>query len=283
MIDLITELKKKLRPFVPLFVFRLKRAIFGWRWFRGRYASWDKARVKAIGYDEPRILAKVLSATLEVKAGRAAYERDSVLFFERAVDAELLTCLRQVASQYDGRLRVLDFGGALGSSYWQHRHELSDLVELRWDVVEQAHFVTAGQNHLQDGQLQFFHTLEAALSGANDCAHNVLLASGVIHCLPSPHAVLDQLVRCGVPWMIFHNLPLHSDDSDYVMIQHVPPEIYAATYPVWFLNRRRFLDHFTNRYAVARAYASAAVWIRGWNDYASSGMLLKQVSDPRTQ
>jgi len=269
----IANWKTRLRPYVPALARRAKRVFFGWRWFRGRYPTWEKAQPHAASYDEPSILAKVLHATLEVKAGRAAYERDSVLFFQPVVEAELLACLEQVAAAAGGRLRVLDFGGSLGTTYWQHRARLGHLAELRWDVVEQAHFVEAGRKHLQDDTLRFFPTIDAA---ERACAHDVLLASGVVHCLPAPHAMLTDFAARALPWLILHNLPLHDDEPDYVMIEHVPPDIYPATYPVWFLNRARFLAHFAAGYTVEQSYASTAIWDRGWQDYPSSGLMLRR-------
>ena len=265
--------KKLVRPFVPTFAYRLKRALFGWRWFRGRYTRWDQAQAHSTGYGEPGILAKVLHATLEVKAGRAVYERDSVLFYEPAADAELLANLRYVAAQCGGRLRVLDFGGALGTMYWQHRSFLIGLSELAWDVVEQPHFVAAGQKYVQDGVLRFFPTIAEAISQSR---YDVLLISGVVNFLPDPHGTMEQLVGLGAPWMIFHNVPLHDNDSDYVMVEHVPPEIYPAIYPMWFFNRQIFMAHFNGRYTPIRLYASPAVWERGLNNYCSTGMLLQK-------
>jgi putative methyltransferase (TIGR04325 family) len=270
-------LKKALRPYIPAPVLRIKRALFDWRWFRGRYSTWSEAQKHATGYDQPSILNKVLHATLEVKAGRAGYERDSFLFAVREVEKGLLEALQGVAAGDGGRLRVIDFGGSLGSSYWQHRPELDALREVRWDVVEQSHFVEAGRRFLQDDRLRFFCSIAEAEQAV---AHQVLLASGVVHCLPDPHRFLDEFVSHRFQWLVFHNVPLHDDEPDYVMIEHVPPHIYQATYPVWFLNRARFMAHFLRDYTVVQQYPSTAIWNRGWYDYPSTGLVLKLNSAP---
>jgi putative methyltransferase (TIGR04325 family) len=272
---LATNWKNRLYPYVPLMVRRAKRVFFGWRWFRGHYATWEDAQVRAATYDQPRILKKVLHATLEVKAGRAAYERDSVLFHEPAVEAELLDCLRRVAANNGGRLRVLDFGGSLGTTYWQHRTELQLLTELRWDVVEQAHFVEAGRLHLQNDVLRFFKTIDEA---EYECPHDILLASTVVQYVRDPHSLLTEFAARSFRYLVLHNLPLHDDESDYVTIEHVPPKIYPATYPAWFLNRVRFLAHFKSNYEVEKSYASTAIWDRGWYDYPSSGLMLRRIT-----
>src|SRR5881394_1299402 len=45
--------------------------------FEGPFTSWEEARIASGGYDDASILDKVRDATLKVKHGEAAYERDS--------------------------------------------------------------------------------------------------------------------------------------------------------------------------------------------------------------
>jgi len=269
--------KDILRPIVPSALKRARRALFGWRWFRGRYQSWNDANALCPGYAAPEILDKVLRATLEVKGGRAAFERDSVLFQEPEIEVELMKTMELVGQATGGRLRVLDFGGSLGSTYWQHRAHLARYRELRWDVVEQAHFVQAGREYVEDDVLHFYSSIYDA-GGASD--HDVILASGVINYMPRPQDTVSEFSRSRVPFVLLHNLALHDLEPDYVMIQHVPPEIYTASYPIWFLNRDKFLSEIQESYSILRSYPSSAVWNRGWSDYPSTGMLLKRRDSP---
>jgi putative methyltransferase (TIGR04325 family) len=259
---------------LPPVLCRLYRRMVKWRWFRGRYATWEEARRAAGGYDQPVILEKVIAAALAVQAGEAAFERDSVLFKEPECDHRLLAGLLYVAQANGGRLRVLDFGGSLGSLYFQLRPFLPPLDELRWDIVEQAHFVEAGRRHLQEEALDFFETIDAA---ERVRPHDVLLVSTVLQYLPEPHVLATELATCGLPFLMLNNLPFHEPAPDWLTVQHVPPEIYAASYPVWFLNRRRFLAHFAGRYKVVWEYASSAVWPVDGRDYPGTGLLLRRV------
>ena len=89
------------------------------------------------GYDGPAILAKTREAGLKVKRGEAAYERDSVLFDQVEHSFPLLAGLLRAALSQQGELVVLDFGGALGSTYLQCREFLTPLKRLVWCIVEQ--------------------------------------------------------------------------------------------------------------------------------------------------
>jgi putative methyltransferase (TIGR04325 family) len=268
--------KAGFRPLVPIWVRRLKRHLFGWRWFRGHYKTWSEAQAVAIGYDAPTILEKVLRATLEVKAGRGAFERDSVVFETAASDTQLIAELLKIANRNGGRLRVLDFGGSLGTTYWQHRRELNGLVEMRWDVVEQTHFVEAGRTYVAGGSLNFFRDIDEA---ERHVRHDVLLISTTLQFLPNPHSFLDEIVTRGFPFLLLHNVPLHDDEADYLMVEHVPPDIYTASYPAWFFNRSKFYAHFSAHYVLDVSYASPAIWWVGLHDYPSTGLVFRRLPD----
>jgi putative methyltransferase (TIGR04325 family) len=225
------------------------------------------------GYDSAEIVERVLAATLAVRAGRAAYERDGVVFAKHANDGPLLAALKEIAARCDGGLRVIDVGGALGSTYWRHRSWLETLREVRWDIVEQPAFVGAGRKHLADTPLRFFGTIAAAEA---DASHHVLLASTVLQYLEAPDAAVAEWLEWRLPFLVFNNLPLHPGAADRLTVQHVPPRIYTASYPVWFFNRERFLARFAGRYEIVREFASEAVWRVGWREYRSTGLLLRR-------
>jgi putative methyltransferase (TIGR04325 family) len=275
MSEKISRMRRLARDLLPPAVRRWGRRVFGWHWFRGRYARWDEAQAQAQSYDQPVILEKVLAATQAVRAGRAAYERDSVLFDSSSADHPLLAALLYVAAADRGRLDVLDFGGSLGTTFWQHRHFLSSLERLNWDIVEQEHFVAAGRSNIEVAGRppRFFATIDDA---ERDRKHNVLLAAGVVHCLREPHGWIDGFVGRRFDYIILHNLPLHDGEADYLRVEHVPPTIYRASYPVWFFNRERFLAPFRDGYEVVWEYPSTAVWPVGWGEYASTGLLLRR-------
>ena len=119
------------RDFIPPIVFRIYRMAAGQALFIGNYATWEKARKESGGYDSDRILNKVRSSLLMVKNKEAVYERDSVLFDKVQYSWPLLACLLWIASQKGNRLNLVDFGGSLGSSYYQNRNFLFHLKELK--------------------------------------------------------------------------------------------------------------------------------------------------------
>jgi putative methyltransferase (TIGR04325 family) len=266
-----------LKPVIPAPLRTRLRCFFGWQWFRGDYRDWAQARAASGGYDDKAIGQKVLAATLEVKAGRAAFERDGVLFYSAEADRPLLERLQEIARLAHGRLRVLDFGGSLGSNYWRHRTFLPDGDNLRWDVVEQGAFVEAGREHLADTPLKFHFDVQAAQAARE---HDVLLCSCVLQYLEEPFRALEDWSRLEIPLVLLNNLPLHANGPDRLRVQHVPPSIYAATYPVWFFNRETFLQRASVHYEILKVFEAEAKWPLGWGMFQSTGLLLKRRARP---
>lgn len=211
--------------------------------FEGPFASWDEAVTVSSGYDNNQILNKVLAATLKVKNGDAAYERDSVLFDKIQYSWPVTAGLMCAAAQDGGHLSVLDFGGSLGSSYFQNRQFLEGLKDVRWSVVEQYHFVKAGQEYIQDNQLRFYETID-------DCVliekPNVLLLSAVLQYLENPEPILNELLTLNSKIIVVDLAIINKGIESKIYLQKVPSSIYSASYPVWSFQQQSFLEIFKN-------------------------------------
>ena len=224
------------------------RALRQWlrrRWhgavFSGDFSSWAEARAASGGYDADVIFEKTLTAARAVRDGRAAWERDTVLFHEPVCHQPLLDALRHAAGAAGGRLAVLDFGGALGSTWWQHRAWLSDLAEVRWSVVEQPQFVAAGQREFANGPLRFYETIDGCCAAERP---GVALLSSVLPYLEDPHALVQDIARRDFRHVIIDRTGFVGRGRDRLTVQRVPASIYEASYPCWFFDREKLLRPF---------------------------------------
>src|SRR5664279_4748023 len=221
---------KQLVP--PIFLTLLKKAgKYGWS---GDYKNWQEAKELTDTYDDSVILDKVKQALLKVKTGEAVYERDSVLFNQIHYSWPLLSTLLWVTTQKKGNLKVADFGGSLGSSYFQNRIFLTGIPELQWNIIEQENFVTCGQKYFQNDTLHFFYTSEQMI--ARQGLPDLLLLSCVIPYLENPYDMLLGLMQYKFPHILIDNTYFNYENRDRICIQVVPPEIYKASYPCWMLN-----------------------------------------------
>ena len=220
---------------------------------------------KCTGYDADEILARALDAALKVKRGEAIYERDSVVFNHIEYAWPLLSCLMWVAARNHGKLSVLDFGGALGSSYFQNRKFLEMLVEVRWSVVEQPNYVAAGVASIQDAKLRFYRSVKECLS---ETPPDVVLMSSVLQYLPDPYAALTEILDARVQTLILDRASYTNyGEKERITIQHVPASIYQASYPCWILAEDAVVALITRRgyrlvevFDALDKFDSAATW-----------------------
>lgn len=260
---IFSMLSPRVQSTVKLAWGHLRQPRYGWF---GDYGSWPEAQAASGGYDQAIILERVKAAMLKVKRGEAAYERDSVVFERVEYSWPVLASLMWIAAQHEGRLSVLDFGGSLGSTYFQNRAFLTCLRQVRWSIVEQAHFVACGKEHFQDEVLHFYESLA-------DCRQSespdVVFLGSVLQYLEKPYEVLSALVDLALGALMIDRTPFSRTDRERLTIQRVPPSIYPASYPCWLLNEQRMHRLLEPRYRLvtvipAPETANASAVLKGF-------------------
>lgn len=220
-------------------------------WF-GDYKNWEEVEKECGGYDSAEILNRVRDSVLKVRNGEAVYERDSVLFDEIQYSQELIKSLKD--SIHNHQLHVTDFGGSLGSTYFQHKTILDEVKDLRWAVVEQKHFVECGQKEIAIDHLKFYDTVQEALKHQ---ANQVLLLSSVIPYFREPYALIDKMISYDFETIIIDRTAFIEGEQERITKQIVPEFIYKASYPAWFLNENKFIKAFSSKYDLVREFKSA--------------------------
>jgi len=215
--------------------------------FFGFYNSWADAVAVSSGWNADNVLSRVKASLLKIKNGQAVYERDSVLFDKPQYSWPLLAALQRVALEHGGELKVLDFGGSLGTTYFQNRSFLSGLKNLQWNIVEQKNYAATGRESFESSELHFFDDWKNAVKSANA---NVLIASSVIQYLEHPFEQMEKFINAGFEYIIFDRTSFISAADHKIAIQKVKPTIYNATFPIWFFNYEKFLGNFAGKYEV---------------------------------
>ncbi len=217
----------------------------------GDYSMWSDALSASTGYATGEILDKTRNALLRVKNGEAIFERDSVLFDEIEYSWPLLSGLLWVAARSRGELNVLDFGGSLGSTYFQVRSILSHLPSVRWNVVEQQAHVAVGREDFKSDALHFYESVTEVI---RDSKPNVILLSSVLQYVETPHDLLNELLSLDIDCAIVDRTPFWDGVADRLCVQTVPASIYAASYPSWIFSRPLFESHFRDRWHVVARF-----------------------------
>lgn len=207
--------------------------------FDDRVDTWTEAKARSSGYDQQAIVDQVTRAVQSVLVGEAAFERDGVTFahseYRWPIAYSLMRAALESRAHARGELRVLDFGGSLGSLYFQHR-ALLPAVDIHWTVVEQSGYVEAGRTHCGDA-LRFAESLQEIAGDRWDIA----LFSSVLQYLDDPWATLREVMTLDIRYIVIDRTPFHAELGDIATVQHVPDHIYSASYPAWILSHQQLV------------------------------------------
>lgn len=235
------EIKDNIAKITILGFIKIKHKLFEYG-FSGDYASWDIADKLCPGYDNNKILEKTLDSVLKVKNGEAVFERDSFIFDKIQYSYPLLSALFKIAVENNNELNIVDFGGALGSHYFQNKEFLKPVKIKNWSVVEQKHYIDIGNKKVADGILNFKSTID----DVDDA--DVLILSSVLQYLPNPYEWIDKFIQKGYKYILIDRTAFSNENRNRLTIQKVPPAIYEASYPAWFLDEKEVLSKFEHDY-----------------------------------
>ncbi len=247
-------MKKLIKSLIPPILLegvrKIKSRQYGWK---GDYNTWQEAENTATGYDTDEILKTVTSSLLKVKNGEAVYERDSVIFDKIQYSWPLLSGLMFCAAKSGGTLQVVDFGGSLGSTYFQNKKFLDKLDNVNWNIIEQKHFVDIGKNKFEDERLKFFYNIDECIEKENP---SVLLLSGVLQYIEKPYELLDDILKNNFEYILIDRTPF-CKINEKITLQIVPPDIYEASYPCRFLNEKEFIRYLGDKnYKVIESFCA---------------------------
>lgn len=241
----------------------------------GNYASWSEAAGDADSYADPAILARVRDSLRRVRDGAAVFERDGVIFDRVEYSLALIAGLLHGANLGNGALDVLDYGGSLGSSFFQCRRFLKPLRHVRWSVVEQPTFAAVGRAEFETEQLRFFDSTASCFAVETP---RVLLLLSVLQFLPEPETVVAELLQHAFDLVIVDRTPMW-DEPTRITRQHVPADVYGRPikYPAWIFNRVGLTQLFSG-YDVLTDFKSddGPIWTDGHTGWHGGFVFTKE-------
>jgi putative methyltransferase (TIGR04325 family) len=207
------------------------------------FDNWNEAQKNSMGYDNDEYFQKVFKSSIKVKNGFAKYERDSVLFFDDEIPIDLIECLEKIASFNDNSLNIIDYGGSLGSVYFQCKNRLEQLSNIKWNIIEQKKIVEIGKRYFQTDTLQFFSSLDECLYKERP---NSILFSGVLQYLENPYGLLSDVIKKEIPFIIIRRTPMIRSEEK-ISVQEVFIDGCHISYPSWFLNCEKMMTFFSDK------------------------------------
>lgn len=233
------KLKKIISLIIPPVFYKILPRKYG---YMGNYKSWEDAVKHSDGYASDIIVKKVVDSSAKVRDGLATFERDTILYEKVRPTWHILSWLLYVSIKNNNELNIVDFGGSLGTSYYQSINYLKDIVTIRWNIVEQKKLVDEGRKKFSNKNFSFYYTVEEAL---NVNKANVILISGSLHYIEKPYEFLKKIVELKFDYILFDKVPVFlKNEPDRICVQKVFPEIFKASLPMHIFNKDTFLKNF---------------------------------------
>jgi len=189
--------------------------------------SWDDAERRCLGYEQSTLKDTEVLYPARTEKSYGPTSRD-VQFI-----AALGICLE--ASQPGPRVRVLDFGGALGH-YYDTAASAFPTLAWEWVVVETPAMVQVSAGADNGRSISWTSDLDQALAETWD----FVLASGSLNYVPDPIENLTRL--CGrTPYTLITRLPLWPVEHHLPVVQRRSRRDRAGIYPTWVFSEADFL------------------------------------------
>lgn len=215
------------------------------------------------GYDNPKIAEMLRSNAQHMLNTPNAYVRDGIVFNCGNYSFALLGAIYAEDRKHD--INVLDFGGNLGSFYYQHIEYLRRGIN-KWIVIEQSYLVEIAKEFKFDDKLVYYHDLDKVKYYHFD----LIILSSVLPYLEEPYHILKDLLAFRAEF-VFIDRTYFCDFKacDFVMIQeNLNSDI---NYPVWVFNKLKMIHYFElNGYHLVDESISSFYF----TEYASSRTLI---------
>jgi len=269
------SIKRNIYNFILNSYYQINPPSISWQ---GDYPNWDVASKKCTGYNDSIILNKVIESTNMVIAGKAAFERDGIAFDKSIINPLLLTSLFYIKKKQESSriLNIMDFGGSLGSIYFQHKRYLDLLKPLKWTIIEQEHYFNYGKNNLETKEL-VFHANYNELIKNNKI--DVAIFSSVLQYLENPYLILNEIMQINVPYILIDLTPVVEGlkKKEIITIQKIRKEMYGkpVSYPFRIFDKKNFLSIFNQTYETIIEQSSYLSGIRYKKRIKYSFYLLK--------
>ena len=201
---------------------------------RGKFALWEDALKISSGYNDPVILSKSKISIKKIMNKEAKFERDTVLFYNDDPDIQLIAIIQKLYQNKN--IKICDFGGSFGSSYFQNISFLNK-DKIEWNIVEQKKIVKYANKNIRIKKLNFFTNIDNVLKKNID----LIIFSSVIQYLEAPYSILKKITKKKIINIIISRTPFFND-RDIIKVQIVPKHIYESSYPVRIFNKKKFLN-----------------------------------------
>lgn len=217
------------------------------RWV-GDYPTFQEAQAQCSGYDPDIYLNQLIKAVQITQNDPTKCERDSIILDQVTYPYPLLNSLFALAMKFRSQnLSIIDFGGSLGSLYFQNKKFLSLLPHFTWHILEQEKIIQAGKRLFENQQLFFHQDIQELQNKLPPKSTKFLILSSVLQYLEMPYQTLGSLIKSfDFDVILIDRTPFSTNNTHQITIQKVPLTIYSAQYPCHLFSKQELLASLTS-------------------------------------
>lgn len=193
--------------------------------WEGVYKSFKDAPASGPGFSGEKWIQNSLE---KINAVRQDASKKGTVLSTTQYRESLLPPVAAIALNELAGVRILDFGGGVGFSYYQVLHGLPHAENFEFHVVEVDALCKVGKEYFQEEQHIFFHS---SLPREEGLTFDIVHMGSSLHYCEEWEELLSRLCRYQPRYFLFTDLPA-GDIPTFATVQ----SYYTSRIPVWFFN-----------------------------------------------
>jgi putative methyltransferase (TIGR04325 family) len=181
-------------------------------------------------------------------------ERDGFILPAPEFQFPVIAGILRSALRNGNEINILDFGGSIGSVYFQLKSFVPFGTTIRWNVVELPETVEYGRKHFENNELHFYYNIDECIKNTNP---KIILLSGVLQYLEAPDAVLRQCGEIGASTLLIDRTTCSELVEDRLAVQIIASPDRYSEYPLWILSEPRLREELSKHWRFLTGFESA--------------------------
>lgn len=199
--------------------------------WEGVYKSFAEVPVKGSGFSGSDWLQNSAAKLAQFKAQAST---ENTIPTVTAYGDSLLPVIAGIVAGQQHAVRILDFGGGLGFSYYQIKEALASTDRFELHVIDIEAVCDEGRRHFQDEPNISFHTAAAEIEDQN---FDIVHIGSSLQYVENWQQQLSALCSLNPRYLLMANIPAGDIDT-FATAQNY----YGSRIACWFFNVRDLID-----------------------------------------
>jgi len=232
--------------------------------FDGPFDTWEEVSSITSGYQDPRIISKLLESANAVLRGEASFQRDGILLDEIEFNWPSLSALLLALSNSSSH-HILDIGGGFGQTALQNNSFFSLMpggADIRYSIVEQSEIVASSTKLVDVPSLTFYSKLKDVTPDFDI----VYFGSSAAY-IEKVEEMFDYIAFYKPNFIIFDRTPVSDFSEDYYYLEKPSNDFYSGgSYPVRVFSEQKLKNRFVEQFG-GGDYRVLAQWNEKFQPY----------------